>query len=118
MKTSEDPRHKKRQEVVQQLFSYSFHTQKINNPKAQEIIRNLTAIDEIIANIAPEYPIEKINKVDLAILREAIYELQFEKDTPPKVVIDEAIELGKEFGGDATPAFVNGALGKYLKSNE
>lgn len=118
MKTALDPRHKKRQEIVQLLFSYSFLDQKILDSKARDIITNLVSIDETITKVAPEFPIEKINKVDLAILRLAIYELQFEKKTPPKVIIDEAIELGKEFGGEATPAFVNGALGKFLKNYE
>ncbi len=115
MKTASDPRHKKRQDIVQLLFSYSFLDQKINNEKTKEIISKLGEIDTIIADIAPEFPIEKINKVDLAILRLAIYELQFEKETPPKVIVDEAIELAKEFGGDASPGFINGALGKLLK---
>lgn len=115
MKTASDPRHKKRQDIVQLLFSYSFLDQKINNEKTKEVISKLGEIDTIIADIAPEFPIEKINKVDLAILRLAIYELQFEKETPPKVIVDEAIELAKEFGGDASPGFINGALGKLLK---
>lgn len=115
MKTAADPRHKKRQEVVQLLFSYSFLEQRISDPKAKEIINHFEKLDKVISEIAPEFPIEKINKVDLAILRLAIYELQFEKKTPPKVIIDEAIELGKEFGGEASPGFVNGALGKFLK---
>ncbi len=116
MKTALDPRHKKRQDIVQLLFSYSFLEQKISDPKAREVIAQMGELDEQIKNIAPEFPIEKINKVDLAILRLAIYELQFEKSTPPKVIIDEAIELAKEFGGESSPGFVNGALGKLLKS--
>lgn len=115
MKTAADPRHKKRQEMVQLLFSYSFLEQNIPDPKAREIISKIEVLDNTISKIAPEFPIEKINKVDLAILRLALYELQFEKKAPPKVIVDEAIELGKEFGGEATPAFINGALGKYLK---
>jgi N utilization substance protein B len=118
MKTAQDPRHKTRQEIVQLLFSYSFTKQNIKNPKAKDIIENIDAIDAKIKDIAPEYPIDKINKVDLAVLRLAIYELQFEKSTPPKVVIDEAIELGKEFGGDSAPGFINGALGKLLKADK
>lgn len=116
MKTALDPRHKKRQDVVQLLFSYSFLEQKIQNEKVNQIIEHLGEVDASIRSIAPEYPIEKINKVDLSILRLAIFELQFEKKTPPKVVIDEAIELAKEFGSDASPGFVNGALGKLLKN--
>lgn len=117
MKTAFDPRHKKRQEVVKLLFSYSFLDQNIPNAKAKEVIKNVSKIDEKIISIAPEFPIDKINKVDLAILRLAIYELLIEKKEPPKVVVDEAIELAKEFGGDTSPAFVNGALGKIIKEN-
>lgn len=115
MKTALDPRHKTRQDVVQLLFSYSFLDQKIPNEKARQVIDHLEVIDNKVREAAPEFPIEKINKVDLAILRLAIYELQFEKKTPPKVIIDEAIELAKEFGSDASPGFINGALGKLLK---
>ena len=85
------------------------------NAKAKAIIEKFDVIDSKIKEIAPEFPIDKINKVDLSILRLAIYELQFEKETPEKVVIDEAIELAKEFGGDSSPGFVNGALGKLIK---
>ncbi len=117
MKTALDPRHKKRQEIVQLLFSYSFLPQSISEPKTREIIEHIKDLDVEITKIAPEFPIEKINKVDLAILRLALFELQFEKKAPPKVIVDEAIELGKEFGGEASPAFINGALGKYLKND-
>ena len=72
-------------------------------------------IDQKIAKAAPEYPIEKINKTDLAILRLAVYELLLEKSQPAKVIIDEAVELAKEYGGDSSPAFVNGALGKLIE---
>lgn len=117
MKTALDPRHKKRQEILKLLFSYSFLDQNIPDEKARSVIENLPTIDKQIEEAAPEFPIDKINKIDLAILRLAIYELQFEKETPPKVILDEAIELGKEFGGDTSPAFINGALGKLLKEN-
>ena len=100
MKTALDPRHKKRQDIVQLLFSYSFLEQKISDPKAREVISKIPELDEQVKSVAPEFPIDKINKVDLSILRLAIYELQFEKTTPPKVIIDEAIELAKEFGFD------------------
>lgn len=115
MKTAFDPRHKKRQDVVQLLFSYSFLEQPLHNQTANDILSKVKEIDTVITNIAPEFPIDKINKVDLAILRLAIYELQFDKKAPPKVVVDEAIELAKEFGGEASPGFINGSLGKLLK---
>ena len=116
MKTAFDPRHKKRQDIVQLLFSYSFMEQPLHNEVANDILTKLEEIDTIITTIAPEFPIDKINKVDLSILRLAIYELQFDKKAPPKVIVDEAIELAKEFGGEASPGFINGSLGKLLKS--
>ncbi len=117
MKTALDPRHQNRQEIVKLLFAQSFLTQKIPNEKARLVIEKLPEIDSQIEKAAPEYPIDKINKIDLAVLRLAIYELQFEKSTPPKVILDEAIELAKEFGGDTSPSFINGALGKILKED-
>ncbi|MBI4099749.1 hypothetical protein HY440_01960 [Candidatus Microgenomates bacterium] len=117
MKTSLDPRHQKRQQIVQELFAASANPKtKIADPKSVAVTQNLTAIDAIISDSAPEWEIAKINPIDLAILRLAIYELCFELTEPPKVVIDEAIELAKEFGGDTAPAFINGALGKALFS--
>ena len=91
-----------------------FHTQKVS-PRAQDIFQNKHVVDQTIEKIAPEFPVEKINKVDLAILRLAIYELIVEKKAPPNVIIDEAVELAKEFGGDKSPAFINGALGKVVQ---
>ena len=74
-----------------------------------------TAIDEKIAHVAPEWPLPKISKIDLAILRLAVTEL-VEKKEPPKVIIDEAVELAKQFGNDNSAKFVNGVLGTILKS--
>ena len=113
MKTPLDPRHKKRQRLVEDLFKREFHKQTIGR-KAGEILKNKDVLDEQIRKVAPEFSIEKINKVDLAILRLALYELLIDKSQPPKVVIDEAIELAKEYGGATSPAFINGALGKVL----
>jgi len=79
-------------------------------------------IDEIIVICAPEWPVEKIAKIDLVILRIAIFELIFGKKTPIKVAIDEAVEMAKEFGNDMSHKFVNGVLGtvvdKYLEKEK
>ena len=72
---------------------------------------NAQALDDIISELAPEWPIDQIATVDRNILRIAIYELLFEIDTPPKVAINEAVELAKKFGSDSSPRFVNGVLG-------
>ncbi|MFQ5578699.1 MAG: transcription antitermination factor NusB [Anaerolineae bacterium] len=68
-------------------------------------------LDQIIAELAPEWPIDQIATVDRNILRLAVYELLFESDTPPKVAINEAVELAKKFGSDSSPRFINGVLG-------
>lgn len=117
MKTSKDPRHVKRQEAVKLLFAESFTHQDNLNETVNKVLSNKDEIDEKIEKAAPAWPIEKLNKIDLAILRLAIYELENEK-TPPKVVIDEAVELAKEYGSEASPSFVNGVLGTIYKEME
>ncbi len=114
MKNPLDPRHKKRQKLIEQLFKEDFHRQPITN-KAKEIFGKKQEIDAYIEKAAPDFPIDKIHKVDLAILRLGVFELMFEKDTPPKVVIDEAIELAKEYGSETSSGFINGALGKLVQ---
>ena len=113
MKTSQDPRHKKRQHLVQQLFSRDFQDQHVNK-QVQIILDHQKEIDEKIRQAAPDFPVEKINKTDLAVLRLATYELLIEKSQPQNVIIDEAVELAKEFGNDTSPSFVNGVLGHIL----
>lgn len=115
MKTPLDPRHRRRQEIVKSLFAHSFLSEQPLSEDSQPIINALTQIDSTIRTIAPEFPIEKINKSDLAILRLAVYELSIERKEPPKVIVDEAIELAKEFGGDSSPSFINGALGNLIQ---
>lgn len=113
MKNPHDPRHIRRQKIVEELFELQFYNQPVSN-ETKKITIHKDTIDEKIRNAAPEFPIEKINRIDLAILRLAVYELTIEKSQPQKVVLDEAIELAKEYGGDTSPSFINGALGKLL----
>jgi len=84
------------------------------------VFENLGKIDLIIKRLAPEWPIEQITVVDRNILRIGIYELLFSKrsDVPPKVAINEAIELAKTFGGKSSGKFVNGVLGTLYKEME
>lgn len=117
MKNPLDPRHQRRQKLIEDLFRVEFHKQRISS-EAKEIISKKELIDKEIEKVAPEFPIDKINKVDLAILRLAIYELRIKNQEPPKVIIDEAVELAKEYGGDSSPGFINGALGKILADDK
>ena len=117
MKTAHDPRHQKRRETVKLLFAESFTKQDSLNDVAKSVVSKLADIDAQIQTSATEWPIDKLNKIDLAILRLAVYELSY-TDTPPKVVIDEAVELAKEFGADSSASFVNGVLGTIYKKDE
>ena len=105
MKTSTDPRHKKRELKVAKLFAKSF------------LPGFSTPIDGHISSAAPEWPLKNINKIDLAILRVAVDEI-LNTDIPPKVAIDEAVEIGKKFGAQNSASFINGVLGTILKEKE
>ena len=100
--------------AVQQLFAASFDNSANLNKLAQKAISQKERIDSLIGSCAPEWPIEKINKIDLAILRLAIFELTA-KTAPQKVIIDEAVELAKTYGSQSSASFVNGVLGTALK---
>lgn len=113
-----DPRHKKRIKIVQQLFSEEFYPQKSLLPKTKKILEHKNRITNIIKKFASKFPIETIAKVDLSILTLSIYELIIEKKHPQKVIIDEAVELAKELGGEKSYAFINGVLGKIVSNLE
>jgi len=78
---------------------------------------NLKEIDKLIVEAAPDWPLEQITNVDRNVLRLGIFELRYAKaeDVPPKVAINEAIELAKTFGGASSGKFVNGVLGTIYK---
>lgn len=99
---------------MQRLFRISFDSTRADS-SIDAIRQNLPDLDQKIQQAAPEWPIDKIAKIDLAILRLATYELIVERKEPPKVVIDEAVELAKAFGNENSPKFVNGVLGTILK---
>lgn len=80
-------------------------------------LRERATIDKLIEKCAPEWPLEQVTVVDRNVLRLGIYELMFGNydEVPPKVAINEAIELAKTFGSDASPRFVNGVLGTIYR---
>ena len=134
-------RHLSRSIVMQTLYEWDFNNR--NDSKIDEILeRNLEEfgpgledsqfvhvllkgvlenkekIDEIIVKTAPEWPLEQINLVDRNVLRIGIYELLLgnREEVPPKVAINEAIELAKSFGGETSGKFVNGVLGTIYRA--
>ena len=83
----------------------------------KNVVDNQEKIDPIIERCAPEWPLDQVTVIDRNILRLGIYELLFEnyEEVPPKVAINEAIELAKSFGGDASGRFINGVLGTIYR---
>ncbi len=110
-----DIRHQKRTTIIQELYAHSFHpdekTDKLD-AKTREIIRQRDTLNKKIEKFASKFPIDKIARVDVAILELSIYELIVEKKEPPKVIINEAVELAKELGSEKSYAFINAVLGK------
>lgn len=133
-------RHLARITVFQSLFEWDFNGQTENlsevvkrnierfTPAEDDIefitslaigiSEKLTEIDKVITDTAPEWPLAQITAVDRNILRLGIYELVFVKEVPPKVVINEAVELAKSFGAESSGKFVNGVLGTLFKKIE
>lgn len=80
------------------------------------VTKRATELDATLQPIAPEWPIDQIARMDRAVLRIGLYELENTQDVPPKVVINEAVELAKAFGGENSSKFVNGVLGTALRN--
>jgi N utilization substance protein B len=79
------------------------------------VLETSKELDAILQPIAPEWPIDQIARMDRLVLRIGLYELLHSKGVPPKVVINEAVELAKAFGGENSSKFVNGVLGTVLR---
>ncbi len=85
---------------------------------SQGVSKQAAELDAELQPIAPEWPIDQIARMDRVVLRIGLYELKNSKDVPPKVVINEAVELAKAFGSENSSKFVNGVLGTALRQQE
>lgn len=99
-------------------FAPAFEDQQFSDHLVEGVVANLVELNGFITKFAPEWPIEQITVVDRNVLRLGIFELKFDSDIPPKVAINEAIELAKTFGGPSSGKFVNGVLGSIYKTME
>lgn len=90
---------------------------KYMQEKYEKILEKRTQIDERLNTVSQGWKTTRMGKVDLAILRLAVYEIQYDEDVPAGVAINEAVELAKKFGGNDSPSFINGILGKLVKEN-
>lgn len=103
-------------ELNRQNFAPDFEDQGFTEHLVKGVTRHLPEIDEIIQKFAPDWPIDQITIIDRNILRLGVFELKYDKEMPPRVAINEAIELAKAFGGDSSYKFVNGVLGAIYKA--
>ena len=132
-------RHLSRSIAMQSLYEWDFSGKKLDLQKVTErnigefgpgledksfvwqlvtgVVQSIDPIDKIIITAAPEWPIEQISVVDRNVLRLGLYELIYgdKEAVPPKVAINEAIELAKSFGGESSGKFINGVLGTVFK---
>jgi N utilization substance protein B len=132
-------RHLARSIVLQSLYEWDFYDQKtdltkivernlkefgpgIDEPEfvwriAKGVIENFDKFNKIIEKAAPEWPLNQISIIDRNVLRIGLYELLFAdpEEVPPKVAINEAIELAKNYGGPNSSKFINGVLGTVYK---
>ena len=128
-------RREMRENVFKMLFRVEFHEQEEMNEqlvlfgeeldalkeadlsyirnKCNDIFSKIEEIDSAINEVATGWKTSRMGKVDLSIIRLAVYEIKFEDDIPTKVSINEAVELAKAYGTDDSPSFVNGILAKF-----
>ena len=86
--------------------------------RADKIIELLPQIDAKLDEISKGWKLDRLGKVELAILRLGIFEMNFDEDIPTNVALNEAVELAKTFGGDTSPSFINGVLGKLIEEEK
>lgn len=86
--------------------------------KVNAIYEMVTSLDEKIDEVAKGWKTKRMSKVDLTIIRLALYEMLYDEDVPEKVAINEGVELAKKFGGDDSPSFVNGILARLVRQGQ
>ena len=109
------------EDVFKELFlreDYLKETEKFSEALSCGAWKERAASDKVITKLSKDWTLNRIGRVVLSVLRLAIYELKFEKDTPASVVINEAVELAKRFSSPEAGKFVNGILGTFIKERE
>ena len=126
-----------REHLFRMLFRKDFHEdtelneqidlyfESLEEPKEEDLLylkekfhkinERIPEIDAILAEASSGWKLNRMGKVDLTIMRLAIYEIKYDEDIPVKVAINEAVEIAKIFGGDSSGSFVNGVLAKLAK---
>lgn len=110
----------KAEEMNEQISMYFNSLEEVHTEEEDLFLKNrfegmlakISEIDEILEGVSTGWKLNRMGKVDLTILRLAVYEIRFDDNIPTKVAINEAVEIAKIFGGDSSSAFVNGVLAK------
>lgn len=112
-------------EIPEQQQEYFFSLGEVDSQeaqviqeKAQAVATKVSEIDELLNTKTAGWKTSRMNKVDLAILRLAVYEMLYDDEVPEKVAINEAVELAKKYSGGDGPAFINGVLAKFTQERE
>ena len=100
---------------ARQSWSFSEPASRFLGRLVKGVLENIGEIDNIISEFAPSWPISQMAIVDRNLLRMGIYEISMGSETPPKVAINEAVEMAKAFGSESSPRFVNGVLGAVMQ---
>ena len=131
-------RHLSRIVAMQSLYELDFHPdrsieeiyERVMEPVAKDVDKdylknvlkgttaNIKQIDSLVEKAAPEWPIEQVSVIDKSVLRLAAYEMLYDQDIPPKVAINEAVEIAKTFGGENSSRFINGVLGTLYRQSD
>lgn len=115
-----DPKDQNIDEIVEKNileFGAGLGEDQFSRNLVKGVMENKESLDQIIIKTAPEWPLDQINILDRNILRIGLYELIYgnKEEVPPKVAINESIELAKNFGGESSRKFINGVLGTVYK---
>lgn len=106
------------EDIVEMFFennSFDLGEKKYIDDSIERIIENLNEIDEYIKNYIAGWQLNRLAKIDLSILRIAIYEIIYREDIPIQVTINEAIEIAKKYSNDESSSFINGVLGSFVR---
>ncbi len=99
---------------MEETENASSENQKYMENKCSDVVEKLVAIDTIINEAAQGWKTSRMGKVDLTLIRLAVYEMKYEEEIPTGVAINEAVELAKKYGTDDSPSFINGVLAKIV----
>jgi len=99
---------------IEQLEDCPKNAAKAMLERFSQIVDKFEELDAIISEVSVGWKIDRMSKIDLTILRLAVFEIKMDEEIPNKVAINEAVEIAKKYGGDSSPSFINGILAKIV----